>query len=64
MTNPRLACIYYKQNDQGVRILPFQYQGEQYSICPQHLPILIHQPAQLAGKLPGLEKISPVEGHS
>ncbi len=26
-----------------------------YWICPQHIPILIHDPSKLAGKLPGAE---------
>ncbi len=64
MTNSRLACTFYEQNDQGVRLLPFQCQGEQNWSCPQHRPLLIHQPAQLAGKLPGIEKINPAEGHA
>ncbi len=62
MTNTRLACIFYAQFDQGVRLLPFQYQSEQYWICPAHLPILIHKPDQLAGKLTGLEQPFPSEG--
>jgi hypothetical protein len=35
------------------------YQGADVYICPQCLPILIHKPANLAGKLPGLENIQP-----
>ncbi|MBN1668307.1 MAG: hypothetical protein JW862_14535 [Anaerolineales bacterium] len=42
---------------------PFRvYWGEiacqDFYICPQHLPILIHKPAQLADKLPGAEKLA------
>ena len=58
-----LICIYCEQNDQEVPLLSFQYQGEQYWICPQHLPILIHEPIQLAHKLPGLALLAPPEGH-
>ena len=56
-------CIYCQQNDQQVPLLSFQYQGEQYWICPQHLPILIHEPIQLVNKLPGIELLAPPEGH-
>lgn len=58
------ACIYCNQTDKTVPLIMFHYQGKQYWICPQHLPILIHHPAQLADKLPGLEFIESAEGHS
>jgi hypothetical protein len=31
--------------------------------CAQHLPILIHQPQQLAHKLPGADRSGPPEEH-
>jgi hypothetical protein len=40
-------------------LIALHYQEKQYWICPQHFPILIHEPAQLVGKLPGAEKLSP-----
>lgn len=52
-------CIVCEQSNQNVPLMPFEYHGKSYWICPQHLPILIHKPATLADKLPGLEKISP-----
>ena len=36
-----------------------RYQEQDVYICPQCLPILIHKPADLAGKLPGLEDVEP-----
>jgi hypothetical protein len=41
-----------------------EYQGSTYWICPQHLPILIHKPAQLADKLPGAERLEGSAGHN
>jgi hypothetical protein len=32
-------------------------------ICPQHLPLLIHNPQQLAGKLAGAENLKPADHH-
>jgi hypothetical protein len=32
-------------------------------ICPQHMPILIHDPAQLVGKMPGAENLKPSDHH-
>ena len=44
MTQP--TCIVCQQDDRHVPLLSFSYQGTQHFICPQHLPILIHKPAQ------------------
>jgi len=58
------TCIYCAQSDQNLPLLLFLYQGVQFWICPQHLPILIHKPEQLAAKLPGIALISPSGDHS
>lgn len=58
--NPEPArCIMCEQDSQNVPLMPFEYQGRSYWICPQDLPVLIHKPAVLADKLPGLERIAP-----
>ena len=44
-----------------VTVLSLDYRGERLRICPQHLPVLIHKPAELANKLPGLENLPPVQ---
>ncbi len=57
-------CIVCERDAQQVPLLAIQYQQETYWICPQHLPVLIHKPEQLADKLPGLESLSqPEEQH-
>lgn len=47
------ACVYCERTEEEVPLLDMRYQGEALWICPQHLPILIHKPGQLADKLPG-----------
>lgn len=64
MNTPEQRCLYCDRSSGQVPLIPLVYQDGQYWICPQHLPILIHKPAQLAGKLPGVENISPPEGHN
>ena len=64
MEIPSITCIYCNQSDQKVPLLSFTFHGSPYWICPEHLPILIHHPAQLAGSLPGVEQQTPAEGHS
>jgi hypothetical protein len=36
------------------------YRDALYFICPQCLPVLIHKPQNLAGKLEGADKFPPV----
>jgi hypothetical protein len=58
MTNNLPVCLYCQQSSDEVPLLRLEYLGTEAWICPQHLPILIHKPAQLAGKLPGAERLS------
>jgi hypothetical protein len=46
-----------------VPLIRFDYRGEEWRICPQHLPTLIHSPARLAGLLPGAEALGASEHH-
>ena len=63
MTHTLPVCIACGADSDHAPLLPFLYKGKEYHICPQHLPILIHKPANLADRLPGLEFIKPPEGH-
>lgn len=62
MTETQNTCLVCEQNSAQVPLLAVQYQGQDFYICPQHLPILIHKPAQLADRLPGAEKLA-ASGH-
>jgi hypothetical protein len=44
-------------------LLTLEYRGSRFWICPPHLPVLIHDPAQLVGKLAGAEHFRPAEHH-
>jgi hypothetical protein len=61
MTDTLHTCIVCKQSSQDIPLLAVEYQDQHYFICPQHLPILIHHPEELAGSLPGAEKL---KGHN
>jgi hypothetical protein len=63
MQQPQPFCIYCERTSGEVPLIPFIYQDTQAWICPQHLPVLIHQPARLADKLPGIEKLNPAPDH-
>ena len=56
-------CILCSRNEHQTPLLTLDYQDAKLWICPQHLPVLIHDPAQLIGRLPGAEKLKPAETH-
>jgi hypothetical protein len=63
MTTTPQKCAYCERNSDEIPLLQLTYQGESAWICPQHLPILIHKPEQLRGKLPGAESLGRSPGH-
>ncbi len=63
MVDHQPVCLYCEQDADQVPLIRLSYQGAAYWICPQHLPVLIHKPAQLASKLPGAEQFGVPEGH-
>lgn len=46
-------CLFCHRDAEQVPLIKLSYKQDEYWICPQHLPVLIHEPAQLKGKLPG-----------
>lgn len=63
MDGERITCIACDRDDSQVPLVRLSYQGGEFRICPQHLPILIHDPARLVGLLPGAEGLSPADHH-
>jgi hypothetical protein len=57
------TCIHCGRNDSQVPLMPFRYQEQDFLICAEHLPILIHQPGKLSGKLPNAESLTPADHH-
>jgi len=55
-------CVYCERSSSEVPLVVLRYQDSDAWICPQHLPILIHKPQMLVGRLPGAENLSS-EGH-
>jgi hypothetical protein len=49
------VCLSCGRPEQQVPLLSLVYQGNPNWICPQCLPMLIHQPSKLAGKIEGAE---------
>jgi hypothetical protein len=55
-------CIFCERDSDQVPLIRFHFRKTDLAICPQHLPILIHDPSQLVGKLPGAEDLTPADG--
>lgn len=54
-----ITCAHCQRTKDEVPILTVHFQDSVWGICPEHLPILIHKPHKLQGKLPGAEKLTP-----
>jgi hypothetical protein len=59
--NDNQQCLACEQTQEQVPLITIVFQNHTFYICPQHLPVLIHNPQLLAGKLPGAEGMSPAE---
>lgn len=59
----KVYCIQCERDDSQVPLLEVNYQGSKFQICTEHFPILIHNPQNLAGKLPGAERLLPADEH-
>ncbi|UCF19945.1 MAG: hypothetical protein JSU87_00605 [Gemmatimonadota bacterium] len=57
------TCLACRRGSETTPLIPLVYRGSELWICPQHLPILIHDPARLIGILPGAEDLSPADHH-
>ena len=56
-------CIQCNRTSEEVPLLAMRHRGEDLWICPQHLPILIHKPQELADRLPGLDPAAQPDAH-
>ena len=63
MSNPEGKCLACQRDSRATPLIKLEYLDKPYWICPQHLPILIHDPARLIGALPGAERLEPAEHH-
>jgi hypothetical protein len=50
-------CLYCQRGEEQVPLVELAFKGRNYYICPQHIPVLIHNPDQLQGMLPDAENM-------
>ena len=56
-------CLNCHRPETAIPLISLRYAGSQAWICSGCLPILIHQPQQLVGRLAGAENIAPAAHH-
>jgi hypothetical protein len=60
-TDVAYTCVSCGRSEAEVPVLRWQFQGEQFTLCSSCLPILLHRPETLVGRLRGAEAIRPVQ---
>jgi hypothetical protein len=56
-------CLACERGTYVTPLISLEYREERLWICPQHLPLLIHDPGQFVGRLAGAEHLRPAEHH-
>jgi hypothetical protein len=54
-------CLNCGNTEQNIPLVNLSFKGDKAYICSRCLPVLIHHPEELAGKIEGAEKIKPAE---
>jgi hypothetical protein len=63
LMNDSKACLFCGSGSDHVPLIAMEYRGRTLHICPQHLPVLIHDPSQLIGLVEGAETFQPSAHH-
>lgn len=50
-------CLFCKKDENEIPLVQLDFKGNHHWICPQHIPVLIHDPQKLVGMLPGAENM-------
>ncbi len=59
MSTEKKHCLNCGRSEDQIPLVNLTYASKPAFICSNCLPLLIHQPHQLIGKLEGAEKIPP-----
>ncbi len=53
-------CIICGKTHLEIPLTQFDYKQTNFWICPQHIPVLIHEPNKMADLLPGADQFEAV----
>jgi len=54
------TCLVCKKSSEEIPVTKFYHKESEFYICPQHIPVLIHNPQELIGLLPDADKLKGV----
>jgi hypothetical protein len=57
MASNEKKCLVCGRDEELIPLVELSFKGVKYHICPQHIPVLIHEPNKLEGMLPDAEKM-------
>ena len=55
------VCLACGRGEAEIPLICIDYRGQRTWICPQHMPVLIHNPTELVGRLSGAEDMRPAD---
>jgi len=58
--NENRECLVCKKPSAEIPVTKFYYKDKSFYICPQHMPVIIHNPEELIGLLDGADKFKGV----
>lgn len=56
MNEEKKNCLVCNKTDEEIPLIELTYKGKKLHICPQHMPVLIHNPGELVGKIDGADE--------
>lgn len=56
------TCLNCERSEEVIPLVALRYQGQEAWICSHCLPMLIHQPQRLAGKLANADTLPATPG--
>ena len=54
-------CINCDHSEEDMPLINIQYKGKKIFVCSGCMPILLHSPEKMAGKLTDADKIQPAK---
>lgn len=54
-------CLNCEKTDHEAPILTVRFEDQDVQMCTSCLPVLIHQPQRLTGRLAGIESVEPAD---
>ena len=60
---PEPRCLACDRDSTATPLIALEYRGGRHWICTQHMPVLIHDPAKLDGRLEGATELRPSDHH-